>query len=208
MDPLSVAILAGGKSRRMGQDKAQLRIGNRTLLAIVAERVRPVASELFVVATNGSRFSALGFRVVEDLIDDAGSLGGIYSALNAATYDYCLVVGCDMPFLNADVLKFMAAEPRDYDVLVPVHVRIKSQQGHDVIYETLHAIYARSIMPVIEQRIRTGNLKIADLMGELTVREIDESTLRRYDPELRSFYNANTPEDFAFIERAMLTTDQ
>jgi molybdopterin-guanine dinucleotide biosynthesis protein A len=205
VDPLSVAILAGGKSRRMGQDKAQLRIGRRTLLEIVAARVRPVATELFVVATNGSRFSELGFRVVADIVDDAGSLGGIYSALKSAAFDHCLVVGCDMPMLNPELLKFMAAEPRDYDALVPVHASTQSQQ---VTYETLHAIYAQSAVPVIERRIFAGKLKIADLLDDLTVREIDESTLRRYDPDLHSFHNANTPDDFASIERMMLTTDQ
>jgi len=200
--PISVAILAGGKSRRMGRDKALLRIGSRTLLEIVAERVMAVADELFVVASNGECYSELGFRVVPDLEPGGGSLGGIYSALSAAVCEQCLIVGCDMPFLNGDLLRFMVNLPRDYDALVPTLAGERSDQGSGSTYETLHAIYSRSALPVIERRLTAGQLKIADILPELRVRELDEPTARRFDPELRSFFNANSPEDLALIERA------
>ena len=203
MIPTSVAILAGGKSRRMGRDKALLRIGSTTLLEIVAQRVTPIASDVFVVASNGSQYAALGFRVVPDLVPESGSLGGIYSALSAATSEQCLVVGCDMPFLNPDLLAFMANQPRDYDALVPVLVGNRSDQGDDVTYETLHAIYSRAALPAIEQRIAAGQLKIADVLHDLRLRRIEEATVRRFDPELRSFFNANTPADFALVEREL-----
>ena len=203
MDGISVAILAGGKSRRMGRDKARLRIGNRTLLEIVAQRVESVASELFVVATNGSPYAELGFRVVPDVVPDSGSLGGIYSALHAASAKQCLVVGCDMPFLNRNLLQFMVNEPRDYDALVPVLAGSRSNQGEGATFETLHAIYARSAMPAIEQRLAARQFKIAELLPELRLRALDEETVRRFDPTLQSFFNANTPEDFALVERAI-----
>lgn len=200
---ISVAILAGGQSRRMGQDKALLRVGTRSLLEIVAERVRPIGTELFVVASSRSEYEALGFRVVPDLRPGSGSLGGIYTGLSVARSERCLVVGCDMPFLNRPLLDYMCQLPLDYDVLVPALGGERSVQGGDRTYETLHAIYARTALPAIERRIEAGAFKIADLIGDVRAREIDEVAVRRFDPELRSFFNANTPDDFAFVEQIL-----
>jgi molybdopterin-guanine dinucleotide biosynthesis protein A len=203
MNSISIAVLAGGQSRRMGRDKALLRVGSRTLLEVVAERVRPFGDDLFVVATARAAYEALGFRVVPDLHPGSGSLGGIYTALSAARCERCLVVGCDMPFLNPELLAYMCQLPFDYDALVPVLGGARSDQGNDRTFETLHAIYARTVLPAIERRIEAGILKIADLIGDINTREIDEATVRRFDPELRSFFNANTPDDFAFVERIL-----
>ena len=195
-EPLSVAILAGGRSRRMGQDKALLRLGDRTLLEVVAERVRPVADELFVVATDRPEYDALGFRVVPDHYPDSGSLGGIYTALVTAANPYCLVVACDMPFLNRALLEYMAALPRDYDVLVPALAAERSDQGGEETLETLHAIYGAACMPAIERRLRAGRFKIVGFFDEVRVRRLGPEVLRRFDPELRSTLNANTPDEF------------
>ena len=206
LEPLSVAILAGGMSRRMGQDKAMLRIGDRTLIEIVAQRVSVVATELFVVSSNGKRFADLGFRVVPDVLPNAGSLGGVYSALRWAQFDYCLVVACDMPLINLDLLTHMAGLPRDYDVAIPSLDAERSDQGGDETLETLHAIYATRLMTLIESHIQTGHLKIADVLRDINVRRITGQELRRHDPDLRSFFNVNTADDFAFardlIERS------
>jgi len=202
-EPISIAILAGGQSRRMGRDKALLRVGSRSLLEVVADRVKSLGVELFVVASDRAEYEDLGFRVVPDLLPASGSLGGIYSALSVARSERCLVVGCDMPFLNLALLGYMSRLPFDYDVLVPVLDGQRSDQGNDRTYETLHAIYARTALPVIERRIRSGAFKIADLLGDVRTREIDEATVRRFDPQLRSFFNANTPEDFAIVEHVL-----
>ncbi|HVX30235.1 MAG TPA: molybdenum cofactor guanylyltransferase [Nitrolancea sp.] len=197
---MSIAILAGGQSRRMGRNKALLSVGSRTLLEIVAERVRPLGSELFVVAAEGAAYEALGFRVEPDLLPGSGSLGGIYTALRVARCERCLVVGCDMPFLNQDLLRYMCQLPPDYDVLVPV---VGGEFGNEIeerTFETLHAIYARTALPAIKRRIKRGAFRIADLLGDVRTREVDEPTVRRFDPLLRSFFNANTPDDFAFVE--------
>lgn len=202
-DLISVAILAGGQSRRMGRDKALLRVGSSTLLEIVAERVKPLGTELFVVASARAAYEELGFRVVPDLCPGSGSLGGIYTALTASRSDRCLVVGCDMPFLNRTLLHYMCSLPFDYDVLVPVLGGERSDQGRERTFETLHAIYARTALPTIERRVRAGTFKIADLLGDVRTREITEATVRRFDPELRSFFNANTPDDFALVEQIL-----
>jgi molybdenum cofactor guanylyltransferase len=200
---ISVAILAGGQSRRMGRDKALLRVGSSTLLELVAERVKPLGAELFVVGSAREAYEELGVRVVADLRPGSGSLGGVYTALKTARYERCLVVGCDMPFLSRRLLHYMCGLPFDYDVLVPVLGGERSNQGLERTFETLHAIYARTALPAIERRIDRGAFKIADLIGDVLAREIDEATVRSFDPELRSFFNANTPDDFAFVERIL-----
>ncbi len=201
--PLSVAILAGGLSRRMGEDKALLRIGGQTLLETVAERASVVADELFVVASNGAPYADLGFRVVPDVLPNSGSLGGIYSALLHAASEWCLVLACDMPLLNPDLLRFMATLPRTYDAAVPSLSQARSAQGCEETLETLHAIYSRSTVAMIQQRIRSGSLKIANFLADIMVARISESQIREFDPRLLSFFNVNRPEDLEFA-RALI----
>jgi molybdopterin-guanine dinucleotide biosynthesis protein A len=201
--PLSVAILAGGRSRRMGQDKALLTVGGRTLLEHVVERVAPVATEVFVVATGRPEYRRFGLPVVDDLLPERGSLGGIYTALLTARNEHCLVVACDMPLLSSPLLSFLASLERDYDALVPRIAGGRGGQRGAATLETLHAIYARRAAPVLERRLRSGQLKVADALDGLRLRTVDETELRRYDPELRSFRNVNTPSDLDRLDQLL-----
>ncbi|HUZ01064.1 MAG TPA: molybdenum cofactor guanylyltransferase [Thermomicrobiaceae bacterium] len=193
--PLSVAVLAGGQSRRMGRDKALLSLRGRALLDHVLERVSGLGDDLFVVATDRPDYARLGVRVVPDLLAGRGALGGIHTAISTARHPYCLVVACDMPFLSPELLTYMAALPRDFDVLVPTLDASRSNQGGSQTFETLHAIYGSTCLPAIERRLARGDLKVVDLLRDVRCRTIPESTIRRHDPELLSFVNANTPTD-------------
>jgi len=202
---LSAAILAGGLSRRMGADKALLRLvpDGPTLIERVVSAVRAVADELLIVA-NDDRLAHLGLPIVPDAYLGAGSLGGIYSAVAAAAHDHCLVVACDMPFLSASLLRAMAAEPRDYDVLAPYLVVGENRQGGGKgVYETLHAIYGRAALPAMREQLEAENYRIVGFFPQVRVQPLPETYLRRHDPDLRSIFNANTPERLAEA-RAML----
>lgn len=192
--PLSAAILAGGQSRRMGQDKALLRITPDTppMLQLVIERLRLVARDVLVIATNRPEYAEFDVPVVPDRYPGAGTLGGIATALSASAYAHCLVVGCDMPMLNIDLLTWMSSISRTYDVLVP-RLPGESRQGGSSIYQTLHAIYGVSCLPAIEDRLTLGQLQVIGFFPQVQVTPIDHDAVRRWDPELRSFYNANTP---------------
>ena len=193
--PLSAAMLAGGLSRRMGTDKAllTLRPGDPPLARIVLDRVATVADEVFVVASGRPGYERFGARVVPDRYPEAGTLGGIATALTVAAHAHCLVVACDMPFLNPELLRWLADQPRDYEVLVP-RLPGESRQGGGLVYQTLHAVYARSALPAIERRLAAGDRRVISFFPEARVREVDLPTVQRLDPELLSFYNANTPE--------------
>ncbi len=191
---LSAAVLAGGLSRRMGTDKAllPLRPGDPPLAQVVLSTVGAIADDRFVVASGRPEYARFGVPVVPDRYPDAGTLGGIATALTTAQHERCLVVACDMPFLSLPLLRWMAEQPGEYDVLVP-RLPGQSRQGSGLVYQTLHAIYARRCLPAIEGRLAEGRLQVIGFFNDVRVRAIDLDTVRALDPELRSFFNANTP---------------
>ena len=209
-EPLSAAVLAGGKSTRMGRDKALLPLvaDGAPMLALVLERLSIVADDLLIVAADHQRFAGFGARTVVDELPGAGALGGIHAAIAAAAHDHCLVVACDMPFLSPPLLEQMAREPRDYDVLVPRLPGESRQGGKGLVYQTLHAIYGKRCLRAIEARIASGNRQVIGFFDIVRVRTIDADEVRRLDPLLRSFFNANTPEALATATRIKLAQER
>ena len=195
--PLSVAVLAGGQSRRMGRDKALVEFGGRPLLDRVLERLRGIGDEVFVVASDRPAYAGFGVPVVPDRLPGGGALCGIHAAIATARNPHCLVVACDMPFLSPALLSYMAALPRDYDVLIPVLAAGHRGQGGAETLEALHAIYGKNCLPAIERRIAAGRLKVIEFFSDVRVRRIHEAAVRGYDPDLLSFVNANTPAEMA-----------
>src|SRR5829696_3071815 len=193
---LGAAVLAGGQSRRMGTDKALLPLvtGGPPMLGLVLERLSAVADDTIIVADDQPRYATLGTRVVPDLNRHVGALGGIQAAITWSAHEHCLVVACDMPFLSLPLLRRMADEPRDYDVLVPL-IPGESRQRHDgLVFQTLHAIYSKRCLPFIEKRIAEGRKQVVGFFDDVRVRTLDVAEITRWDPDLWSFFNANTPE--------------
>src|SRR5262249_82412 len=129
---LSAAVLAGGRSLRMGTDKALLPLvpGGTPMLGLVLEQLRTISDDLVIVAPPRPGYGEFGTRVVPDLYPGGSALVGIHAALAHAAHQHCLVVACDMPFLNPALLQHMAMHPRDYDVFVPL-LPGKSRQRPD-----------------------------------------------------------------------------
>jgi molybdenum cofactor guanylyltransferase len=200
---LTAAILAGGQSRRMGQDKALLEVENRALIEYVLEVAREVADETLIVASDRPEYEQFGERVVPDKFPQSGSLGGIYSGVTEASNDRCFVLACDMPFVNRDLLRFMAELDHDYDVLIPSLAGDRSDQGGEETLETLHAIYSKSCLPAIERQLNAGVFKVIGFFTEVNVRKLPEDVIVQHDPQLLSFFNANTPEEFAWARERL-----
>src|SRR5215216_5263972 len=194
--PLSAAALAGGQSRRMGTDKALLPLlaGGQPMLGMVLERLSVLSDDVFVVANDQARYEALGARVIPDLHRQVGALGGIQAAIAGSAHDHCLVVACDMPFLSLPLLRRMADEPRDYDVLVPLIPGESKQRVDGLVFQTIHAIYSKRCLPFIEKRIAEGNKQVVGFFEGVRVRTLDVAEIARWDPDMQSFFNANTPE--------------
>ena len=189
-DKVSGVALAGGMSRRLGRNKAVEKIGGESLIERVVGRLSQVSSEMIVVVAEESRAEALDLppwvRTAADIYPGSGSLGGIFTGLSAAKGDYGIVVACDMPFLNTELLGFMLDIAPDYDVVVP---RLNGRP------EPLHAIYSKSCLEPIEQRLKRNDLKIALFFEEVRVAFVEEDDVDLIDPHHLSFFNVNTQED-------------
>jgi molybdopterin-guanine dinucleotide biosynthesis protein A len=172
-------ILAGGRSRRMGRDKAGLRLREETLLEQTVRVLRAVAEDVVVVG--GDRPGA-----VADEVPRQGPIGGIATGLRHIHQPYAVAAACDHPFLSARVLRYLADLIRGYDAVVPVDDHI----------HPLHAVYARSILPLLETRIERGERAMKSALAELRVRWVEVKELRAIDPTGRSLMGVNTPEEW------------
>jgi molybdopterin-guanine dinucleotide biosynthesis protein A len=207
---LSAAALAGGQSRRMGTDKALLPLvpGAQPMLGLVLERLSAVADDVLVVANEQERYASFGARVVPDLYPQVGALGGIQAAIAWSAHEHCLVVACDMPFLSLPLLRRMASEPRNYDVLVPLLPGESRQRSDGLVFQTLHAIYSKRCLPFIQERIAEGKRQVVGFFEDVRVRTLDVAEVVRLDPDLRSFFNANTPEALLAAARVSAVTER
>ena len=192
IDPeFSVVILAGGQSRRMGRDKRALPWtpandgAAQTLLGHVVSTVARLTDDVVLVANDDP--GVAGVRIVGDMYPRAGSLGGIYSGLAAAAYNLAFIAAADMPFLNPRLIRSLATRGSRVDAVVPV------KDGRP---EPLHALYRKSVLRPARQRIERRELKVAPVFDAVSTDWVAEGELRRYDPELRSFWNLNTPADY------------
>ena len=191
---ITVIVLAGGQSRRLGRDKAVVPFGGEPLIRRVIRWAGDAVggNEVIVVTGGVARGGELPLdaehRVVVDLLPGRGTLGGIYTGLATARNEWALVVACDMPFLSAPLLRYMTMLREGVDAVVPA---IGGRA------EPTHALYSRRCLPAILQRLQAGQLKAAGFLDLVRVRYVNEDEARRFDPELLSFFNVNRPEDLA-----------
>ncbi|HKG26949.1 MAG TPA: molybdenum cofactor guanylyltransferase, partial [Thermomicrobiales bacterium] len=165
------------------------------------------SDDVFLVSPPRPAYAGLDAPVRRDLYGETGPLGGIASSLAHARHEHCLVVSCDMPFLNLDLLHWMIAQPRTYDVLVP-RLRAESRQGGEFVYQTMHAIYGKGCLPAIERALAEGRRQTVTFFAEVNVESIGEDVVRRFDPNLRSFFSVNTPEALAIARGPTVGTTE
>lgn len=192
MNPPAGIILAGGRSQRMGTDKALLPLpGNapETFLARMASTLAPLCAEVLIVARDPAQFADVAFpgtRMVFDQKSGGGPLMGLYSGLSAMQSTTALVVAVDMPFIQPALLTFLLDCYRQDTLVVPVV---------DGVPQVLLALYPHSILPLIESLLQQGKRAPRALLELAPVHYIEEARLRRVDPQLRSFVGINTPQD-------------
>jgi molybdopterin-guanine dinucleotide biosynthesis protein A len=182
-------VQAGGKSTRMGgRAKALLDLGGRRIIERVVDVLAAVTSEVIVVTNTPEHYRFLGLPMVPDALPDHGSLGGIYSGLEAAVGDAAFTVACDMPFLHREVARLVVDRADEGDVVIP---RVGDQ------WETMHASYKKACLPHIADRLRAGRFKIVDFFARVRVVEISEAEVARHRQPDLVFMNVNTPEELA-----------
>lgn len=178
---VSLIILAGGKSRRMRADKANLPIPGGTLIGRVLLQVEGMFDGVLISVSRGQAVDAPGCWIVEDAAPGQGPLAGILAGLKAAKNDVCTVLACDIPDIDVDFLKGLIAKAHGFDIVVPV-----SSGG---LFEPLFAVYRRSVIPEIEALVRAGDFSILTLFDRCRTRKVmlkDSGWLR----------NLNTPGDY------------
>jgi molybdopterin-guanine dinucleotide biosynthesis protein A len=184
---ISCIILAGGKSARMGREKASLRIGERTIIEEQSETLGRIFDEIIIVATSQNYFKNIDAKVVTDIIPDSGPLGGLYSGLAVSSNIHSFLIACDMPFINLQLIDYMIKQVGENDVVIPL-----SSKG----METLFAVYSLNCLETIRRQIEFRNLKLLDILNFFKVRYISQEEIEKFDPQEFSFFNVNSPEDY------------
>jgi molybdopterin-guanine dinucleotide biosynthesis protein A len=182
----SLVILAGGRSRRMGHDKATLPAGDGTLIEHLARRLAPVVDET-IIAGGSVEPAFEGARVVADHNPGLGPLAGMLAGFAAATRRHVWVVACDLPDVEPALGGVLLALAGDYEAVVP--------RPHQEP-EGVCALYVRELAPRIETLLEAGQRSIKSLLDRSIVRYVALDELRAVDPQLRSFRNINTPADY------------
>lgn len=180
-------ILCGGRSSRMGRNKALLDFGGKSIIEHTVDLFVSIFPETILVTNTPEEYSNLGIKTVTDIFPHKGSLGGIYTGLLHASHEYSFIATCDMPFLRRGLIEFLMTLKDGYDVVVPV-----LNGGH----EPLHAVYSKSCLKTIENRISKGDLRIRGFYHEVKVREVREDEMKGYNPDPSPFININTPEEY------------
>jgi molybdopterin-guanine dinucleotide biosynthesis protein A len=182
----SLVILAGGRSRRMGHDKATLPVGDGTLIEHLARRLAPVVDETIIAGGSVHR-PIEGAHFIPDHRPGLGPLAGMLAGLTAAKHRHVWVVGCDLPDVEAALGSLLQALAGDYEAVVP--------WAHEEP-EGVCALYVRELAPRIETLLEAGQRSIKSLLDGSAVRYVASDELRAVDPELRSFHNINTPAEY------------
>jgi molybdopterin-guanine dinucleotide biosynthesis protein A len=181
-------VLAGGRSSRMGTPKALLPFDGQPLIVHVVAKLQKVFREIVVVAAPDQALPSLPVTLVRDQVAYQGPVGGIYYGLAEASKEIGFVTSCDSAFLNLELISHLVAQIPEHDVVVP------HWEGR---FQPLHAVYRRSVLPLLGDQLAQGDLRPVHLFDKVRTRRVDEHEIRRFDPEGASFFNMNTPADYA-----------
>jgi len=196
----SAIILAGGQSSRMGRPKAELPFALGTMLDYVVSEMMRVFDELVVAVAEPRLYAWEGYgaRSIEDRVPNRGPASALEQALREIRFDRAFVCSCDVPFVNGDLARKLCEMLGDDDALIP-HVDGKLQ--------TLHAVYRKKCAKVLAAMRKSGEHRIHEIANFAKVRIVPEEEIRALnpDPEMLSFFNVNTPEDY---QRALKLMDE
>lgn len=199
MTNFTLAIIAGGKSSRMGTNKALIDFGGQTLIERIIERTQGLDQQATILITNTpDDYAHLDLPMFPDIVPDSGSLGGIYTALYHSQTSHTIVIACDMPFVSSDVIRVMMQDAETYDVVVP------TVEGYP---QGLHAIYSNACLEPIRAKIEAKRLKVIGFYDQMRVKYLDEKALETVNQDQLAFMNVNTPEDLA-IARKIIDKDK
>ncbi|CAG1771085.1 molybdenum cofactor guanylyltransferase [uncultured bacterium] len=184
---MTAIILVGGKSRRMGFNKAFLKYGNTTFIEHQIKRLSKIFNEIILSTNDAGIYAHLNLPIVSDVIPEKGPLSGICAGLVRATSSHAFIIACDMPFIQEKVIMYLKEQIDNYDVVVP-----KTSRG----LEPLHAFYSKNCIQPMYRCLNEGRLRIIDFFPEVKVRIVDEQEFKELNQPAQSLINLNTPEEY------------
>ena len=190
--PITGIILAGGRASRMGgRDKAFAAVAGEPIAVRTVRLFRDLFAQVLVATNRPARFGGLGVETVADAFPGCGPLAGIHAATAVSRFPHVFVAACDMPALDADVIRFLVGRVGpEFDAIVPCW---------DDDVEPLHAVYAVRCVPAMEASLRAGRYAMRDFLARLRVDWVREAELRGLRGAARSLTNVNTPEELAAV---------
>lgn len=188
---LTVAIMAGGKSSRMGTDKSFVPILGTPMIEHVISSTFGLGSETIIITNRPNHYTYLGHPVFEDRIQGKGPLGGLYTALSRSSNCAVLIVACDMPWLNRPLLEYMISIKDQADAVIP------KWQGYP---EPLHAVYSKECLPAVQDSIRANKLRMISFLPMIRVRFLEDEEILQFDKVGRSFANINSPDELQMAQ--------
>ncbi|HDM66901.1 MAG TPA: molybdenum cofactor guanylyltransferase [Thermoplasmatales archaeon] len=190
-------ILGGGDSTRLGFDKCFLEIDGRRVIDIIAENLSSIFGRVVIVAKNPKKF--IGYEVWLDIHSLRSALYGLYTVLSLSNFNWNFVTGCDMPFLNKNLLKYVVSVALSYDYK-KVDVVTPVIHNH---FEPLFAVYSRNAYGKLCRYIKDGGRSLQGFIEETRFKVVSEDEIRIYDPDLLSFFNVNTPRDLITMNKLL-----
>jgi molybdenum cofactor guanylyltransferase len=191
---LTVAVQAGGRSSRMGTDKALVRLHGVPLIEHLLQRLAGLGDEVLITTNRPQDYAYLGLPMASDPEPGAGALHGLHTALQAAGGETVLVMACDMPFVSRPLVEHMLQQMEGADLVVP-------RRGGE--YEPLHAVYSKRCLPALQAALERGERRMISFFHSLRLHTLDQAEIDRFDPQGLSFFNVNTPEDLRQAERIL-----
>jgi len=180
-------ILAGGKSSRMGRNKALLSFGTKTGIERIVDELRPISSHPIVVTNEPHLFQHLGVRIVQDNYPGMGPLAGLEAGLSATDEEWNVLVACDMPFVSRMLAEELMKRTAEWDCVVP---------KLDGRVHPLFALYNKSILPVVQEKLEGNTLKMMAVLESCHTLYVKEEDLNKVDNLEDALFNMNVPSDY------------
>lgn len=187
---MTAIILAGGQSRRMGSDKAFIKIEGLPLIKRQLNLLKGIFKKIIIVSNSPKKYRFKNIKAVTDIIKNRGPLSGLHAGLKASGSFYNFVLACDMPFLNERLVRYMLKNKNDYDVFVP---KVENK------FHPLFGVYSKNCIPVIENMLKKDDLRVLGIFPKVKSGFISKKKIQRFDKGMLSLANINTPEDLKKI---------
>lgn len=201
----SAIVLCGGKSVRAGFDKQTIRIEGKPIAAWIADELRRAVDNVILVTNQPMLYDSMRYRVVQDIIPNMGPLGGIHAGLMNCESEFAFVTACDMPHIHPGYLRLLKRKvQRTNQPIDAVAVRLDND-----MLEPLNALYARRVLPQIEQMLLHGERKASNLLRQSNTRYLSEQDIKPFGGRAGLFYNMNTSDEIsAYLGQLQMQQEQ